>query len=152
MASVSSTSLTITWGPASDGTLPGGRITAYSIYMAEGTNISLDDYQLIANISSSSSLTYTASDEVQAGRIYSFKVQARNVNGPGALSSVSAVSPACDSPVFDSPPTLLSLLINPPSILLSWTTALHASGGECKIAGFAVFRDSGNSPDETPAI
>ena len=81
------------------------------------------------------------------GRLYRFKIQARNFNGWGPQSDIGAFY-TCVRPSGLRIPTITATTSD--SMTLTWEAP--SDDGGCPIVGYAVFRDDGVSQNPTIEI
>lgn len=143
-SSSSKTSIAVDWSAVSDGTSPGGLITGYKLYMANG---SAGTYYLVYDGSNLPTITAYIISGLTTGEIYRFKVSALNYNGEGLLSSELSTY-ACIAPSNFIQPYKISSTST--TMTLGWVEPTENGG--CTITGYAVFRDDGAGSSITTEV
>ena len=124
--------ITIEWVPKTDRDIPGGNVTGFYVYMAEGLGGS---FSKVFTATSASTIQYTATS-LTPGNAYKFKVSAYNFNGEGAESDILTTY-ACDSVTGIDPPSYL--IATSETMTVSWQEP--TSNGSCPILSYALFMD-----------
>lgn len=138
------TSIAMTWDPVADGTTPGGLITGYKLYMANGT---ISGYQLIYDGTGLPTITTKIISNLETGETYRFKVLALNYNGESALSS-ELLTQSCIKPTGFSAPTRVSSTST--TLNLAWLPP--SDDGGCPILSYVVYRDNGDGSSVTNEV
>ena len=133
------TQLAVVWDPVADEAAPGGVITGYRLYMAEGSS---GQFALVYDGTGFPTIFLRVITDLTTGSLYRFKVSAFNLNGEGPLSDEMQTR-ACQAPAqMDAPLRVDSTMV---SLTLQWEHP--ADNGGCPITSFAVFRDAGDGGD-----
>ena len=124
--------ITIEWTPRTDRDSPGGDVTGFYVYMAEGLGGS---FIKVFDVTSAS-ITQSTVIALLPGNAYKFKVSAYNFNGEGTESGILTTY-ACQDVTGIDPPSYL--IATSDSMTVSWEEP--TSNGSCPILSYALFMD-----------
>lgn len=126
--------IALSWTANTNWDSPGGDVTGFKVYMAEGSG---GVFTLIYSTPSESISAYTISG-LTPGQLYRFKVSAKNYNGEGPMSSIASIY-ACEGVQGISAPSYVSATNT--TMVVSWEAP--AFDGACPVLSYALFRDDG---------
>lgn len=139
----SQTRITISWIPLTDRDTPGGAVTGFKVYMAEGAG---GVFSQVYSTKSVSSTTYTATG-LTPGRTYRFKVSAFNLNEEETIS-LSTTMYACENvrgifaPAYESATST--------TMVVSWKEPVFNGG--CPVKSYNILIDNGVSGNPTTPV
>ena len=130
------TRIAIAWTPLPNRDSPGGNVSGFRVYMAEGSG---GLFKQVFRTNSASTTSYTATG-LTPGRLYRFKVSAVNYNGEGPQSDITQLY-ACEDVQGIYAPKYVSATET--TMVVSWQEP--SFNGACPVTSYALFIDDGAS-------